>query len=148
VREAGIPDDGAWVETAARGPGGGQRSPVTDPELFSALAGWMAGTPGTHPLRELFDASPADDAPASPRRAILASMDAIIGRLETARPLRLAAERKDFQNARTFHDLRIVRSELAAGGMLARADVDSGFGARGGTPQPAWFCARAASASR
>jgi hypothetical protein len=67
---------------------------------------------------------------------ILAAFDTIISRLEAARPLRLTAELKDFRNARTFDDLRIVRSELVAGGMLAAADVGFDFGARGGTPQP------------
>lgn len=36
-----------------------------------------AGTPTTHPLRELFDAASADDAPTSPPRMILAAFDAI-----------------------------------------------------------------------
>jgi len=86
----------------------------------------------------MFDASRADDQPTSPRWAILRAFDTIIGRLEAAepQPLRLAAERKDFRNARTFDDLRIVRSELVAGGMLANAHVGFDFGARGGTPQP------------
>jgi hypothetical protein len=67
---------------------------------------------------------------------ILAAFDTIISRLEAAQPLRLAAELKDFRNARTSDDLRIVRSELVAGGMLAAAGVGFDFGARGGTPQP------------
>jgi len=109
---------------------------VTGPGLFPSLARWMAGTPTTHPLRELFDAASAADAPTSPRRMILEAFDIIIGRLEAAQPLRLAAELKDFRNARTFDDLRIVRSELVAGGMLAAAGVGFDFGARSGTPQP------------
>jgi len=39
----------------------------------------------------------------------------------------LTAERRDFQNARTFDDLRIVRSELVAEGMLAHAGVSFDF---------------------
>jgi hypothetical protein len=50
------------------------------------------------------------------------------------RALRLAAELKDFRNARASDDLRIVRSELVAGGMLAAAGVGFDFGARGGRP--------------
>lgn len=67
---------------------------------------------------------------------ISAAFDTIISRLEAAQPLRLAAELKDFRNARTSDDLRIVRSELVTGGMLAAAGVGFDFGARGGTPQP------------
>jgi hypothetical protein len=104
--------------------------------LFPSVGGWIAGTPTTHPLRELFDAPSAADARTSPRRMILAAFDTIISRLEAAQPLRLAAELKDFRNARTSDDLRIVRSELVAGGMLAAAGVGFDFGTRGGTPQP------------
>jgi hypothetical protein len=109
---------------------------VTGPGLFPSLGSWIARTPTTHPLRTLFDPASAADAPTSPRRMILAAFDTIIGRLEAAQPLRLGAEVKDFRNARTFDDLRIVRSELVVGGMLAAAGVGFDFGARGGTPQP------------
>jgi hypothetical protein len=109
---------------------------VNDPELFPSLGGWMAPTPAAHPLRKLFDAARADDAPTSPRRTILAAFDAIISRLERAQPARLTAVRKDFQKARTFDDLRIVRSEMVAGGMLASAGMAFDFGVRGKTPQP------------
>ncbi len=109
---------------------------MTGPGLFPSLGRWMAGTRTTHPLRELFDAASPTDAATSPRRMILVAFDTIISRLEAAQPLRLAAELKDFRNARTFDDLRIVRSELVAGGMLAAADVGFDFGSRGGTPQP------------
>lgn len=83
---------------------------MSEPGAFPSLRGWMTGTPESHPLWELFDASRADDQPTSPRWAILRAFDTIIGRLEAAepQPLRLAAERKDFRNARTFDDLRIV----------------------------------------
>ena len=121
---------------------------MTGPGLFPSLGGWMAGTPTTHPLRELFDAASAADTPTSPRRMILAAFDTIISRLEAAQPLRLAAELKDFRNARTSDDLRIVRSELVAGGMLAAAGVGFDFGARGGTPHLISSCAKPASASR
>ncbi len=111
---------------------------MTGPSLFPSLDSWMARTPTTHPLRELFDAASAADAPTSQRRTILAALDTIISRLEAAQPqpLRLATERQDFRNARTFDNLRIVRSELVVGGMLAAARVGFDFGARGGTPQP------------
>lgn len=60
---------------------------------------------------------------------------------EPAQPPQRAAEPireelKDFRNARISDDLRIVRSELVADGMLAAAGVGFDFGARGGTPQP------------
>lgn len=89
-----------------------------------------------HPLRELFDAASVADAPTSPRRMILAAFDTIISRLEAAQPLPHAAELKDFRNARTSDDLRIVRSELVAAGMLAAAGVGFDLSARGGSPQP------------
>ena len=73
---------------------------------------------------------------AVPSQNILAAFDTFISRLEAARPLRPAAELKDFRNARTSDYLRIVRSELVVGGMLAAVGVGFDFGARGGTPQP------------
>jgi hypothetical protein len=109
---------------------------VTGPGLFPSLDDWMAGTAANHPLREWYDDAAADDAATSPRRMILNALDTIIGRLDAAQPARLSAERKDFRNARTTDDLRIVRSELLAGGMLARAGIGFDFGVRGGMPQP------------
>ena len=61
---------------------------MTGPGLFPSLGGWMDGTPTTHPLRELFDAASAADAPTSPRRMIVAASDTIISRLEAVQPLR------------------------------------------------------------
>jgi hypothetical protein len=104
--------------------------------LFPYLDGWMAGTAADHPLREWYDHAGADDTTASPRSMILGSLDTIIGRLDAAQPARLSAERRDFRNARTTDDLRIVRSELVAGGMLAAVGIGFDFGMRGGTPQP------------
>ncbi len=115
---------------------------MTGPGLFPSLGGWMAGTPTTHPLRELFDAASAADAPTSPRRMILAAFDTIISRLEAAQPLRLAAELKDFRNARTSDDLRIVRSELQ---QPASASTSAPAADR---PNLISSCAKPASASR
>ena len=109
---------------------------MTGPGLFPSLSGWMSGTSAKHPLRELFDEASAADEATSPRRMILTAFDLIISRLDAAQPLRLGAELKDFRNARTHDDLRIVRSELVVGGMLAAAGVGFDFGARGGTPKP------------
>ena len=109
---------------------------MTGPGLFPSLDGWMAGTAADHPLREWYERAGAGDAATSLRRMILGALDTIIGRLEVAQPARLSAERRDFRNARTTDDLRIVRSELVAGGMLAAAGIGFDFGARGGTPQP------------
>jgi hypothetical protein len=104
--------------------------------MFPSLAAWMAATPESHPLRELFDATRSDDQPTSFRRTVLGAFDTIIGRLEAAQPQRLGGERKDFQKARTHDELRIIRSELVAGGMLASAGVSFDFGARKGAPEP------------
>lgn len=121
---------------------------MTGPGLFPSLGGWMTGTPTTHPLQELFDSSGTDDASTSPRRMILTAFDTIISRLDAAQPLRLSAERKDFRNARTIDDLRIVRSELVAGGMLAAAGVASTSAPAAEHPSLISSCAKPPSASR
>jgi len=56
----------ARLKLPSERPAAGRGGSVTDPDLCPRLAGWMAGTPGTNLLRELFDPWPADDAPTSP----------------------------------------------------------------------------------
>ena len=113
-----------------------RRGRVSGHEMFPSLAAWMAATPKSHPLRELFDDAQPGDHPTSFRRMVLGAFDTIISRLEGAQPQRLGGERKDFQKARTHDELRVIRSELVAGGMLANARVSFDFGARKGIPEP------------
>jgi hypothetical protein len=104
--------------------------------LFPSLTGWMAGAPANHPLRQIIGAVRPSDNSQSVGFVILTAFNDIISALESVRPARLPTERQDFQQARTFDDLLIVRAELVAAARLARAGVPFDFGVRGKAPQP------------
>jgi len=104
--------------------------------LCPRVTAWLSDAPATHPLREIIDIATASPDPHSVEFGILAALEDIIVVLEQADPLRLAAERGDFQKARNFNDLLIVRAELVAAAKLARAGVPFEFGSRKGKPQP------------
>lgn len=97
---------------------------------------WMSDAPTTHPLREIIDNVTASPESRSVGQEILAALEDIIVTLERADPLRLSTERSDFQKARNFNDLLIVRAELVTAAKLARAGVPFEFGSRKGTPLP------------
>lgn len=96
-----------------------------------ALSGWMIGAPAAHPLLQVIEEVTKSGAADSAGLVILAAFDDIIAILETAAPDRLATERKDLRQARTFDDLFIVRAELVAAAKLARANIPFDFGVRG-----------------
>lgn len=104
--------------------------------LCPGVNAWMNSAPKAHPLWEIIDNVTASREPSSVGLDILAALEDIIVTLEQADPQRLATERADFQKARNFNDLLIVRAELVAAAKLARAGVPFEFGSRKGSPQP------------
>jgi hypothetical protein len=104
--------------------------------LCPRVTAWMSETPTTHPLWEIIDKATASPEPRSVGLEILAALEDIIVNLEQANPLRLATERADFQKAKNFNDLLIVRAELVAAAKLARVGIPFEFGSRTGAPLP------------
>jgi hypothetical protein len=104
--------------------------------LCPRVTAWTSDAPTTHPLQEIIDNVTASSEPRSVGPEILAAFEDVIVTLEHADPLRLATERSDFQKAKNFNGLLIVRAELVAAAKLARAGVPFEFGSRKGTPLP------------
>jgi len=100
---------------------------------YPALAAWLKGASGDHPIvrlsinREEFD-------------RLAAPLEAIITKLEAANPLRLLGRRKSFRtNVQQFLDVRV---ELNAAFHVARAGIPFFFGKEGGNSpsEPDFFC--------
>jgi hypothetical protein len=104
--------------------------------LCPRVTAWMSEAPTTHPLWEIIDNVTASAEPHSVGLEVLAALEDIIVTVEQADPLRLATERADFQKAKDFNDLLIVRAELVAAAKLARTGILFEFGSRKGTPLP------------